>query len=358
MGVFVLGMHRSGTSSVTRLIDLLGVPVGEPQLPPQPDNPSGFWEVASLMEVNDDLLARLGGWWDAPPDLPDGWESDQSLDDLRSRAAEVFRAAHPGTTWVWKDPRVCLLLPFWRPLTGSSDVAMVVLRNPLDVAHSLNRRAQISIPYGLALWERYLRAMHRDARGMPALVVRYDDVLDDAAEAVLEIRRFLVARGELDDSLPYDPDAAREFMRPGLRHTHRARAELDADGRVSPAQRALFDCLDSMAGEHDSFAPPPLPPETPLVAELLSARAEVRTLPQAGPEGPVPSVAATVDRLERELGSAERALAERDAEAVALRARMAGVSDDLGGAGVGRVERAALRVARAIRSMQRRRPAG
>ena len=352
MGVFVLGMHRSGTSSVTRLIDLLGVPVGGPQLPPQPDNPEGFWEVAPLMQLNDELLALLGGAWDSPPDLSPGWESAPELEGIRLRAAEAFRAAHPGASWVWKDPRACLLLPFWRPVTGSSDVAVIVLRNPLDVVHSLNRRSGMSSAYGLALWERYMRALHRDACGLPALVVRYDDALDDPAGSAERMRSFLVARGQLDEAEPFDLDAASESVRPELRHAHGSRADLAAEGRVSPAQIGVFDCFDAMVGEHDSFSPSPIPPETPWAGPLLAARSEVAGVETASP----PSDA--IDRLDRELGSAEHGLAERDAEAVALRASLAAVRDALGGTDIGRAERVALRMARAIRRVQHRRRAG
>ena len=352
MGVFVLGMHRSGTSSVTRLIDLLGVPVGGPQLPPQSDNPEGFWEVAPLMQLNDELLAHLGGAWDVPPDPQPGWESDAALDEMRERAARVFHAAHPGAGWVWKDPRACLLLRFWRPLTGSSDVAVIVLRNPLDVAHSLNRRSHMSTTYGMVLWERYMRVLSRDAGGLPALVVRYDDALDDPTASAQQMREFLVARGQLDAAAPYDLEAVRAFLRADLRHAHRTRADLDIDGRVSPAQRGVFDCFDALAGEHDSFAPAPLPPETPWAGPLLAARSEVAGVETASPTSDA------IDRLERELGSAEHGLAERDAEAVALRASLAAVRDALGGTDIGLAERVALRMARAIRRVQHRRRAG
>ncbi len=119
-----------------------------------------------------------------------------------------------------------------------------------------------------------------------------------------------------------------------------------------------------MVGEHDSFAPPPLPAETDWVRPLLSARAEALSRQRSAPgrqgERGVPAATAstTLDRLEHELGSAEHALAERDAEAVALRASLAGVAGALGGTDIGRVERAALRAARAIRGLQRRRPTG
>ncbi len=74
---------------------------------------------------------------------------------------------------------------------------------------------------------------------MPALVLRYDDVLDDPAAAVLQIRAFLVVRGLLDDSRPYDVEAIEEFLRPDLRHTHRTRADLDSrrPGVTRPASR-------------------------------------------------------------------------------------------------------------------------
>jgi hypothetical protein len=48
------------------------------------------------------------------PRLPEGWESHERLPD-RTVASELLAAAHPepGPS-VWKDPRVCLPLPYWR----------------------------------------------------------------------------------------------------------------------------------------------------------------------------------------------------------------------------------------------------
>ena len=74
MGVFVLGMHRSGTSAVTRAISAFGVPLGHPAdaMPPGPDNPEGFAESIALAECNERLLDLAGGRWDAPPELAPG----------------------------------------------------------------------------------------------------------------------------------------------------------------------------------------------------------------------------------------------------------------------------------------------
>ena len=78
-GVFVVGMHRSGTSAVTRLINMLGVPLTAPGdlLLPQPDNPLGFWESSVAVSISNTLLEHLGGDVFDPPDLTPGWELEE-----------------------------------------------------------------------------------------------------------------------------------------------------------------------------------------------------------------------------------------------------------------------------------------
>ncbi len=68
-GVLVLGMHRSGTSAVARLLDGLGLDAGpvEGLIGPTDHNPHGHFEVQALVDFNDRLLAELGGTWVAPP---------------------------------------------------------------------------------------------------------------------------------------------------------------------------------------------------------------------------------------------------------------------------------------------------
>ena len=41
--VVVLGMHRSGTSAVTRLLTLAGATPPRELMPANPDNPQGYW---------------------------------------------------------------------------------------------------------------------------------------------------------------------------------------------------------------------------------------------------------------------------------------------------------------------------
>src|SRR5262245_51351041 len=118
--VCVLGMHRSGTSLLARLLNLLGVELGENHLlnnEPVSANPKGHWEHRELSAINDALLDHYGGTWDKPPQFPSGWQNDPALYDLRLRAHTLVNDQFRDyTLWGWKDPRTCLTLPFWQEL--------------------------------------------------------------------------------------------------------------------------------------------------------------------------------------------------------------------------------------------------
>ena len=116
MSVVVLGMHRSGTSAATRVISLLGVPLCQPAdlLCTHHGNDPGHWESAPLVAENERLLGSLTSSWWCPPRNTDE-VAGLASDATRVRASRtIFSGSFPTPQWVWKDPRTCLLLPFWR----------------------------------------------------------------------------------------------------------------------------------------------------------------------------------------------------------------------------------------------------
>jgi hypothetical protein len=62
--VIVLGMHRSGTSALARVISLLGADLPNGLLKQGPENEAGFWESAKLVAIHDELLSSAGSSWD------------------------------------------------------------------------------------------------------------------------------------------------------------------------------------------------------------------------------------------------------------------------------------------------------
>lgn len=165
-GIIVLGMHRSGTSSIVNLLSHLGLIGPRDAMNPKPDNPEGFGESLGVTHLDDLLLYRLGGAWQCPP-LSESLDFDDPTWIERGQDAftTAFGARADATGWVLKDPRISLLLPFWRRVLGRRHLRVLcVFRSPEQVVASLasERRGSSQMTnaaLALANWERYNRAM-------------------------------------------------------------------------------------------------------------------------------------------------------------------------------------------------------
>ena len=164
-------MHRSGTSFTAHALQLLGVSLGSVDrlMAPGPDNPAGYWENRDIKELNDEVLSRLGGSWDQPPVLGPGGSRTRALirSALERRTSSTRRSepCRPDEGVIgWKDPRLSLLLPFWRTVTPIA-TTIVMVRDPAEVAASLRARNGIDEPQAAMLWLRYLS---RQPRTIPA----------------------------------------------------------------------------------------------------------------------------------------------------------------------------------------------
>lgn len=198
--ICIVGMHRSGTSMVARLLHHAGLYLGPEDrlLGPDSANPEGHYEHTGFLEINDALLRHLGGSWDVPPRAELGWELDSSLADLRARAESLVGSFPGGRPWGWKEPRTTILLPFWRSIISRLRFVICV-RSPLDVAKSLASRNHMTIEHGAYLWSRYMHAAIRDTKGCARQVIFYDDFFDSDGAAngqLLEFCGLKSTRGE------------------------------------------------------------------------------------------------------------------------------------------------------------------
>ncbi|MFC0442669.1 glycosyltransferase [Aeromonas media] len=178
----VLGMHRSGTSLLSRSLAVLGASHGAAANHAAADNPKGFWEDADVVAFNDGLLADLGlGWFDVTKIssdlfLGDHWQSK------RAEAKALMIAKLVDThVFALKDPRLCRLLPFWRPIWEELELDvryLLCLREPEGVMQSLKHRNQFAPGYAAALWFRYTSdaLVHLDQNN-PALLLTYEKML-------------------------------------------------------------------------------------------------------------------------------------------------------------------------------------
>lgn len=173
--VCITGMHRSGTSMITRLLNLCGLYLGPEELllPAQPDNPEGFWEIEEIHLINNDILERFGGAWDQPPaSLPDRYSDIPEMMLYRQRAQKILQIFDKQAPWGWKDPRSSLTLNFWREILGDLKV-IICLRNPLDAVGSLTSRGT-PVHFGYQVWQSYYKSLLDQAKDLPFLITHYD----------------------------------------------------------------------------------------------------------------------------------------------------------------------------------------
>jgi len=252
--VCILGPHRSGTSSVARVLNLLGVYLGAEGdlIPPRPDNPRGFWEHSGLKNMNGRIFLRMGyrlaveqGEWCGPPDWPDGWEDSPRLRGV-ARRTDLMLRMHFGNAplWGWKDPRTCLTLPFWQRLIPEMRY-VICLRNPCDVADSLLRRNGLSLEAGYELWLAHMRAALDYTAGRPRIVVRFKTLIEHTDEQVERLAAFLGVQEHA--RMPTVRAAIHENLDLSLWHSQ---TPFDReDPRVPEGVRELFSTVADEASE-------------------------------------------------------------------------------------------------------------
>jgi hypothetical protein len=265
-------MHRSGTSAVTGLITMLGLhgPSADDLYRTGEWNERGNQESATLSKYNEGILRSLGGDWSAPVVLEEHWEKAPAMAKRRPRASALLNECFGQPPFVWKDPRNCLLLPFWREQITVPDAAVFVYRSPLEVAGSIKARNGYVLTHCLALWERYVRAAAANLDGIPTLVVGFDRVLNDPAEWSRELVGFLGTVGVATDDASVD--RALEALDSSLRHQ---RPSPLPGGGIHSSQRQILDALESAQGIHLPWSAPDLGDEPAWVEDVLAMRREL-----------------------------------------------------------------------------------
>src|SRR5947208_16312238 len=97
---------------VTRLLHCCGLELGPKSelMPPQADNPDGFWAHLGFVALNDQLLSELGGARDLPPKANEDFLTAR-LDPLRLKARLRIEDCASARLLGWMDPRNSLTVP-------------------------------------------------------------------------------------------------------------------------------------------------------------------------------------------------------------------------------------------------------
>jgi len=253
----VLGMHRSGTSAATQLLALAGARLPDNVMPGDEHNAKGYFEPWKIAMFNDERLRAAGAAWDDPFAFPFRALPRKDERPWLNRAAELFASEYgEGDFPLLKDPRVSVLLPFWRDVLADLGIAarcVIPVRHPLAVAGSLARRDGFAVEKSVLVWTAYMLASEAYSRDLPRAFVGYDALLADWRT---EAARIEAAHGA---PLPALTAAAAaeigRFLSPDLHHNagNGGLAELGWAGEIAGQVHAWFEA--AARGEAPDRAP-------------------------------------------------------------------------------------------------------
>lgn len=224
---FVLGMHRSGTSSVAGTLVKLGVAAPAHLLGANEGNETGHWESQLLIAFHDELLASAGSRWDDWRAFNPDWYDTPVAAQFRERANRLLdEEFDDAPVFVFKDPRNCRLARFWLEIFTERGIApkiVLPIRSPLEVARSHHARDGFPLRKGLLLWLRHTLDAEAASRDLPRAVIEWDAFLSDWPSAVANIESALGA-------FPANTDLAAagidRFLRNDLKHQRVPQEEL------------------------------------------------------------------------------------------------------------------------------------
>ena len=193
MAVCIAGMHRSGTSMVSRLLYDCGLYLGpdEDLMPPKDANQAGFWENAYFVALNEELLSQMEGGWDLPPESFDPPKKSPRYKNLVDKTHFLIEQFVDREPWGWKDPRNSLTLRFWEQFLPNLKL-VVCIRNPVEVTRSLNKWGKSSDAFGYNLWLAYNQRLLFTTNPERRIFTHFDSYFIDPLS---ELRRLTVFLG-------------------------------------------------------------------------------------------------------------------------------------------------------------------
>lgn len=247
MAICIAGMHRTGTSMVTRLLYLSGLYLGDETdlFEANQYNQEGYWENSRFVFLNNRILSKFGGSWHSPPHFAPGWESDSEMLLFLEEASELVAEFQTRGIWGWKDPRNSFTLPFWKRVLPDLKI-IICVRNPLEVAQSLFERDGFSESKSLALWSKSYRSLFFHSEASQRIVTHYENYHKNARSELHRLLNFIgisAPESKLNEAVT--------TINPNLRHSHHTL--LDLEQRYKAVEYLKFLYLEESGSLYSDY---------------------------------------------------------------------------------------------------------
>ncbi len=243
----VAGMHRSGTSAITRGLQVFGIPLGDKLFPSGYDNPKGFWEDRDTLNLNEELLTTLGAAYDSLGLINKIDLNDVSIQRLFQQAVALIndKLEQNNGLFGFKDPRTSRLLPFWKEVFRTCECEVnyiLATRNPLSIAQSLSSRNNFEIEKSYLLWLEHVIEGISETTHCNRIFVDYDNLMTDAGKELQKIA--------LAFQLEIDPGElaifVTEFLDQELRHSQYKESDIHNNDSVPQMVRDVYKTLNGL----------------------------------------------------------------------------------------------------------------
>ncbi len=257
--IVILGVYRSGTSSVAGALVKLGLYMGSEQalFPADEFNPDGHWELRDMMTLHERLLMAFRMNYYAATWLPPNWQDMPFLVAMTQEIRALLTKNFTGQTrWGWKEPATSMLLPLYKQALqaeGTEGRYLFVVRHPRSVLASMIKRfaadgnqGALSKGEGFSEFEErmlgmilsYMLSSLKETQGCPRQILIYERYLQDPRAYLERIA---------NDLLPWEPsseqmEAAVALVKPQLSHSKFKPGE-DTQGWPSLLVRTYDLCL-------------------------------------------------------------------------------------------------------------------
>ena len=252
--IVVIGMHRTGTSLITRGLQVMGVNLGDNLLPAMAEvNAKGFWEDADINALNIEMLHAISSEWDYLTPINDANIQQLQQQGFFLRAVELLRQKTTQTRiFGLKDPRIAKLLPFWDQVFSHCeyDVSyLLTIRHPLSVVKSLQKRDGFIPEKAYLLWFTHVVTALTFSKKENLSIVDYDFFMQNPATELARVAHEIqlpIIASELDIFV-------NEFLDNSLRHTHYELNDLYVDGACPNLVAEIYNELLRVAQGQISF---------------------------------------------------------------------------------------------------------
>lgn len=147
--LIIIGMHRSGTTMLSSILETLGIFMGAKK---EINN-----EAIFFIKINDWIMRQFNASWDQPYNM--NFLDDKIINQITNaiirplkdiRAMEYLGLRYYlkyrdirklDFPWGWKDPRTTFTIDIWKKIFPHAKI-LHIYRNPIDVAESLRKREE------------------------------------------------------------------------------------------------------------------------------------------------------------------------------------------------------------------------